>query len=102
MKHLFLVGAATLTLAIAGCGTSNNYLATKSQTVEYYRIFDIKTGANRMAVAKAASNGIGRNATNAQEATPIPSSGEIPALPGRFKIFNPFAGSNFAALAGGE
>ncbi len=54
-------------LAITGCGTTNNYFADKRQTVEYCRIFDIKTAANRQAVAKAASNGIGRNVNNAQE-----------------------------------
>jgi hypothetical protein len=99
MKRSILVVAATL--GIAGCGTTNNYLAEKKQSVEYYRIFDIKTGANRQTVAKAASNGIGRNVSNAQEATPIPSSGEIPEKPGRFKLVNPFEGSKLAALAGG-
>lgn len=88
-------------LAITGCGTTNNYFADKRQTVEYYRIFDIKTAANRQAVAKAASNGIGRNVNNAQEATPIPASSEIPKKPGRFKLVNPLEGSKLAALVGG-
>ena len=100
MKTLVLA-VATLTLGIAGCGTTNNYLAEKKLTVEYYRIFDIKTSANRQTVAKAASNGIGRNVNNVQEATPIPTSGEIPETAGRFKLVNPFEGSQFAALAGG-
>lgn len=99
MKRLALLALATL--AIGGCGTTNNYLAEKKQTVEYYRIFDIKTSANRQSVAKAASNGIGRNAGNAQEATPIPLSGEIPEKAGRFKLVNPFEGSKLAPLAGG-
>lgn len=99
MKRLLIAVAATL--GISGCGTTNNYLAEKKQTVEYYRIFDIKTSANRQAVAKAASNGIGRNVNNAQEATPIPSSSEIPEKPARFKLVNPFEGSKLAALAGG-
>jgi hypothetical protein len=101
MKRLATVVTITVTLGIAGCGTTNNYLAQKQQTVEYYRIFDIKTSANRQTVAKAASNGIGRNVNNAQEATPIPTSGEIPDKPGRFKLVNPFEGSKLAALAGG-
>jgi len=86
---------------LAGCGTTNNYLAEKVQTIEYYRIFDIKTTANRQAVAKAASNGIGRNVNNAQEATPIPSTADLPEKAGRFKIVNPFEGSAFGLLAGG-
>lgn len=97
----FPVLPTIVALAISGCGTTNNYLAEKKQTVEYYRIFDVKTAANRQAVAKAASNGIGRNTNNAQEATPISSSGEIPEKPGRFKLVNPFEGSKFAAFAGG-
>lgn len=99
MKRLAIAAAAVV--GLAGCGTTNNYLAEKSQTVEYYRIFDIKTTASRQAVAKAASNGIGRNVNNAQEATPIPSSSDIPDKPGRFKLVNPFEGSRLAALAGG-
>jgi len=75
--------------------------AAKTQTVEYYRIFDIQTAANRQAVSKAASNGIGRNVNNVQEATPIPTSGEIPEAAGRFKLVNPFEGTKFAAFAGG-
>lgn len=93
--------AVAVAVGTAGCGTTNNYLAEKRQTVEYYRIFDIKTTASRQAVAKAASNGIGRNVNNAQEATPIPSSADIPDKPGRFKLVNPFEGSRLAALAGG-
>ena len=67
MKHIFVIAA--LAVAITGCGTTNNYLAAKTKTVEYYRIFDIKTNATRQAVAKAASDGMGRNVNNAQEAT---------------------------------
>lgn len=94
-----LIGSL-LALTLSGCGTTNNYLAAKTITVEYYRIFDIKTSASRMTVAKAASDGLGRNIRNAQEATPIPS-GEIAEKPGRFKLVNPFEGTKLAALAGG-
>jgi hypothetical protein len=97
MRALFL---AVAVLATAGCGTTNNYLASKTKTVEYYRIFDIRTNATRQTVAKAASDGIGRNVNNATEATPIPSSGDIPDKPGRFKLVNPLEGSRLAALAG--
>lgn len=99
MKRLSIIILVALT--ITGCGTTNNYLAEKRQTVEYYRIFDVKTTANRQTVAKAASNGMGRNVSNAQEASPIPASADIPDKPGRFKLVNPFEGSKLAALAGG-
>ena len=100
MKHVFLVSGLLCT-SLVGCGTANNYLAEKNQTGEYYRIFDLKTTASRQAVAKAASNGLGRNVNNAQEATPIPNSPEIPSQPGRFQLVNPFAGTKFAMMAGG-
>lgn len=86
-------------LALAGCGTLNNALVEKKKSVEYYRIFDIKTSADRYTVAEAASNGLGRNVNSANEATPIPSFSVPPERPGRFTLTNPFAGSKFAALA---
>jgi hypothetical protein len=98
MKSLVV---ATALLGVAGCGTTNNYLAAKTKTVEYYRIFDIKTTANRQAVAKSASSGMGRNVNNAQETLPIPSSGDIPDKPGRFKLVNPYEGTRMAAMMGG-
>ena len=99
MKRPVFVIAALLSLA--GCGTTNNYLAEKKQTIEYYRIFDIKTAAPRQAIAKTASAGLGRNVNNAQEALPIPLSADIPDAPGRFKLVNPFEGTKLAMLAGG-
>ncbi|HRH76847.1 MAG TPA: hypothetical protein PK129_05815 [Cellvibrionaceae bacterium] len=92
-----ILGCALLT----ACGTTNNVLATKTKTIEYYRIFDIKTTAQLADVITAASNGLGRNVNNADEATPIPDSSELPDKPGRFKLVNPLAGSNLAAFAGG-
>lgn len=76
-------------------------LTAKTKTVEYYRIFDIKTTAQLPDIISAASNGLGRNVNNADEATPIPDSNEIPDKPGRFKLVNPLAGSNLSAFAGG-
>lgn len=97
MKSMLVYTAVAF--GLAGCGTTNNYLAAKTKTVEYYRIFDIKTSASRQAIAKAASDGIGRNVNNAQEATPIPSTTEVPARSGRFKLVNPYEGTQLAALA---
>jgi len=91
----------SIAVLLTACGTTNNYLTAKTKTVEYYRIYDLKTSATRTATAKAASDGLGRNVNNAQEATPIPSSGEVPPTAGRFKLVNPFEGSKLAALAGG-
>ena len=98
MKHLISIAAA---LSLTACGTTNNYLAEKTKTVEYYRIFDIKTTASKQSVIKATSDGLGRNVNNAQEATPIPKSATLPDTPGRFAVVNPFEGSKLAMLAGG-
>lgn len=97
--RLFVFSAA---LALTACGSTNNYLARKTSTTEYYRIYDLKTTASRSAIARAASDGLGRNVNNAQEAVPIPRSAEPPEKPGRFQIVEPFKGSNLAALVGGS
>lgn len=97
MKGIALaIGIALLT---AGCGSVNNVLVEKRKSVEYYRIFDIKTTADRTTVADAASNGLGRNVESATEARPIPEWSKPPEQSGRFKLVNPFAGSKLAALA---
>lgn len=95
------LAVALATVSLMGCGTANNYLSAKTKTVEYYRIYQIKTDAPRQAVTAAASNGLGRNVNNAQEATPIPSSAELPEHPGRFKLVNPLQGSSLGALFAG-
>ncbi len=66
-KHVAITVAA---LPVSACGSTNNFLSTKTKTVEYYRIFDIKTSTSRAVVAKAASDGLGRNTHDVQEATP--------------------------------
>jgi hypothetical protein len=58
--------------------------ATTDKTVEYYRVFDIKTDAAGQAVAKAASAGIGRNVVNATLDTP--AGAEVQEQPGHFKM----------------
>lgn len=85
---------------LTGCGSVNSYLTDKTTTVEYYRIFDIKTRASRQQIAAAASAGLSRNVNNAKEAIPIPSSAQAPEAPGRFSLVNPFEGSRLGALAG--
>ncbi|MGE0081840.1 MAG: hypothetical protein AB7U81_11140 [Thiohalomonadaceae bacterium] len=94
-----LLGVLSLAVFATGCGTLNNALVEKTKTVEYYRIFDIKTNADRQSVAEAASNGLGRNVNDAKEAMPIPTFSTPPDEPGRFKLVNPFEGSKMAAFA---
>lgn len=97
MKKLVVLPLLAITLA--GCGTLNNALTEKTKTVEYYRIFDIKTEAGRYEIAESASNGLGRNVNDMQEASPIPTSSGLPKKAGRFALTNPFEGSKFAAFA---
>lgn len=94
-----VIATLPFVVLLGGCGTMNNALVEKTKTTEYYRIFDIKTNADRQTVAEAASNGLGRNVNSAQEATPIPSSATPPDEPGRFKLVNPFEGTQMAAFA---
>lgn len=77
----------------------NNALANKTKSHEYYRIFDIKTTASKNEIATAASNGLGKNVGNANEARPIPTSSAIPSTPGRFQVTEPFKGTALAAFA---
>lgn len=102
MKKTALVASAVvLGFMMSGCsgiGYVNNALVEKQKNVEYYRIFDIKTKADRDAVAEAASTGLGKNVNDAREARPIPESAVLPDQPGRFKLSNPFEGSQLGAL----
>lgn len=108
MKHrsifLNLIVLPSVLIGLNACstlGAVNNALSEKTKTVEYYRIFDIQTDANRNTVADAASKGLGKNTGSAQESRPIPSSSMPPVQPSRFKITNPFADTKLGAFTGG-
>jgi hypothetical protein len=81
--------ACAVAAALAGCSTEsgNNPLASRNTTVEYYRVFDIKTDVAAPTVAKAATDGINRNVKDAVVATP--AGVEATELPGHFKIADP-------------
>jgi hypothetical protein len=96
MKRSMMACAAAAAL-VAGCSSTNggsggggaNTLASREATIEYYRVFDIKTEAPPETVAKAASNGINRNVKDAQVSTP--AGVQVTDLPGHFKIADPTA-----------
>jgi hypothetical protein len=83
-------GAALAALALmallGGCKTQNgdSRLASHDTTVEYYRVFDIKTDAAPQAVAQAASAGINRNLKDAVIA--MPDGVQVTDQPGHFKM----------------
>jgi hypothetical protein len=93
--------AAGVTVALAGCSTDGggNPLASRSTTVEYYRVFDIKTDVPAPAVAKAATDGINRNVKDAV----VAAAPEVEAteLPGHFKIADPGSAPPGAPVAKG-
>lgn len=75
--------------ALAGCSTGDgNMFAARDKTVEYYRVFDIKTDPGNPAVVKAASDGISRHVSDAALATPA-AAGGLQEQPGRFKLALP-------------
>jgi len=71
---------------LAGCGSSNSYLAKRTSTVEMYHIFDIKTDAATASVIKAAADGLARNTNEIQQNTPLQLGKAVPVEPGRFVI----------------
>jgi hypothetical protein len=73
--------------ALAGCSTGGdgNVFAARDKTVEYYRVFDIKTDPGNPAVVKAATEGISKHVADATLATPG-TSGQLADQPGRFKL----------------
>jgi len=82
--------AVAMAAALAGCSTgTSNLFTSRDRTVEYIRVFDIKTEAAGQAVTRAASEGISRNVNNATLATPLPDSAEVQDQPGRFKLADP-------------
>jgi hypothetical protein len=90
MKRSILACTVLVELvALAGCSSNGGVdsLASRDTTVEYYRVFDIKTEAAAATVAKAASEGIGRNVKDARVTTP--AGVQVTDLPGRFKIADP-------------
>jgi hypothetical protein len=93
--------ALAVAAAVAGCSTTNggSMLASTTKTVEYYRVFDIKTEAAALAVAQAAATGISRNVPDATLATPVPASPEVQDLPGRFKMVDPASAAPGASVA---
>jgi len=90
----------TTMAALAGCSADgSNRFASRDTTVEYYRVFDIKTDAGAQAVAKAASEGINRNVKDAVVSTP--ATVDVTELPGHFKMADPTSAAAGSAAAKG-
>lgn len=89
-----------LAAALAACRSNgDNMFTAHDKTVEYYRVFDIRTDASAATVARAASTGVERNLKDAVIATPpTPPVGEVP---GRFRMAAPGDGAATAPAPAG-
>lgn len=76
----------TTVFSLAGCASTNSYLADRQTTVEMYHIFDIKTKADIATVAKAATDGLSQNTGEVTSNMPLQLGKVVPAEPGRFSI----------------
>jgi hypothetical protein len=84
----FILLALGVLAVLAGCSAgSGSRFAAHDTTVEYYRVFDIRTDAAPQAVATAATDGIIRNVKDVVVATP--PGVEATALPGHFRMADP-------------
>ncbi len=89
--------ACTVSMAMTGCNSpAADKFAARDTTVEYYRVFDIKTDAAPQAVTKAATDGVGRNVKDAIVAAP--SGVEATELPGHFKMADPTSAAPGSAV----
>lgn len=97
MKSSMMSSASTVSIAamvmamamvLAGCSSDGaDRFASRDTTVEYYRVFDIRTEAGAQAVGRAASDGINLHVKDAVVATPAITP--VTDLPGHFKMLDP-------------
>jgi hypothetical protein len=96
----FILLALGVLAVLAGCSAgSGSRFAAHDTTVEYYRVFDIRTDAAPQAVATAATDGIIRNVKDVVVATP--PGVEATALPGHFRMADPTGAASAAPTCEG-
>ncbi|CAN7544463.1 hypothetical protein [Duganella sp. LjRoot269] len=88
---LTILAAAT---ALSGCSAVNSTLTERSDAVEIYHIYDIKTSVDTATIAKAASDGLAANTNSVQTAMPLQIGKNVPTTPGKFTIDDVAAGLN--------
>ena len=87
-RTMVAVGLAGMTaLSLTACSTTDSgRFASQNKTVEYFRIFDIRTTASNDTIAAAASTGIERNILRVTLSTPVPTVKEVQVKPGRIVL----------------
>lgn len=99
-KPLLLSVALMSASLLAGCASSNAFLAERVQVVEYYRIFNVPAPeADRLAMINAARTGIAKSGVRVTDTRPIPPA-QRPEQPGRFQVVELLKGTQFGAMAG--
>jgi len=89
MKKIALAVAVLASSVLAGCGNLNEVLASRTETVEIYQVFDGKGVSSPDVVIKSISDGIARNTNAIVQNRPLrmgAAKNAIPAEPGRFDI----------------
>jgi hypothetical protein len=86
MNNIKLTTAIILAVSLSGCGGMNSYLANKSQTVEIYHIFDVKTSADTTTITRATESGLSENTNDVRSASPLQLGKTVPNEPGRFAL----------------
>lgn len=85
-KFVFAATAIAGVALLAGCGSVNQTLAARQETVEMYHIFDFKTQADVATMARAAANGLAQNTGSVQSSTPLQIGSTVPEVPGKFTL----------------
>lgn len=95
MKRLIPISLiAIAAAALSACSAVNSTLAERSESVEIYHVYDVKTSVDTAIIAKAASDGLAANTNNVQAAMPLQIGKTVPVTPGRFSIDDVAAGMN--------
>ena len=92
---LTVIAAASV---LTGCNALNTQLANRTESVEMYHIYDIRTAADTSTIAKAASNGIAQNTNSVRTALPLQLGKTIPVEPARFKLEDPYSAMKVPGL----
>src|SRR5471030_61946 len=79
-------------VALSACSAVNVGLNERSEAVEMYHIYDVKTNVDTATVVKAASDGLAANTNSVQTAMPLQIGKTVPVTPGRFTIDDVAAG----------
>jgi hypothetical protein len=85
-KSIVTATAIAAAALCAGCGSVNQTLAARKETVEMYHIFDFKTQADVATMARAAANGLAQNTGSVQSSTPLQIGSTVPEVPGKFTL----------------